>query len=59
MGFFSTCFAPNIALGSFALMVAFMALGIFSSLLGTISATVLNLNKSMEDPWGPLDLNNP
>ena len=31
-------------------MVAFMALGIFSTLLGTISATVLNLNKSMEDP---------
>lgn len=34
--------------GSFALVVAFMALGIFSTLLGIISATVLNLNKSTE-----------
>lgn len=50
LGFGSTNIEPETTLErSFALMVAFMALGIFSTLLGTISATVLNLNKSMEE----------
>lgn len=50
LGFGSTNIEPETTLErTFALLVAFMALGIFSTLLGTITSHTALLNKSMED----------
>jgi len=50
LGFGSTNIEPETTLErTFALLVAFMALGIFSTLLGTITSHAALLNKSMEE----------
>lgn len=52
LGFGSTNIEPETTLErTFALLVAFMALGIFSTLLGTITSHTALLNKSMEDRY--------